>query len=613
MQSLWRLSSVSLTGRERPRLDKLSLEIPAGVTAILGHSGAGKTSLLNLLVGFERPTMGTVETHFAAPEGRLSLYWVPSDLGLWPHVTVGQHLTAVAAGDWSRHSDSFRKLLAAFDLSDKIDARPDQLSQGERARLAVARACAADPAVLVLDEPLVHVDPAQAARYWESLRAYQQNSASTSVVFSTHAPEVVLREAEHVICLEEGHVVYSGAVSDLYYRPPSAAAAWALGPANWLSPEESTIWLRETVGAARCVRPEQLAATPVSDGPLLVEGTRFCGSIAELDLRDERTGRARRFFHRPAREALRAGNRVALQVLSLLLLCVCLAGCGGAAAHEPDLAAREVKIWSMPAEEARVPTPRAIHWTADHELYVLDNAGRVLVFNEDGVIVRKWWMPEYSVGKPERIWLLRDGRLAVADTHYHRIVFFDKNGRDLGHLGSFGRGPGEFVYPITVVDDDEGNLYVGEYGGNDRIQKFDRAGKFLLEFGTFGTEPGQLQRPSGLLWHEGRVFIADAFNNRLQVFSDSGEFLEVLTSSEKGTPLQYPYDLALSKSGDLFVVEYTAGRVSRFDLTGRLLGRFGSTGAESGQFSTPWALTVDDQSRVYVGDTENRRIVRLKF
>ncbi|RPI83393.1 MAG: hypothetical protein EHM42_08460 [Planctomycetaceae bacterium] len=77
--------------------------------------------------------------------------------------------------------------------------------------------------------------------------------------------------------------------------------------------------------------------------------------------------------------------------------------------------------------------------------------------------------------------------------------------------------------------------------------------------------------------------------------------------------LEYPYDIALSPAAELYVVEYGACRVSRFDLNGKLLGRFGTNGRDDGQFTTPWGLAVDRNSRVYVADTGNRRLVQLKL
>jgi DNA-binding beta-propeller fold protein YncE len=266
----------------------------------------------------------------------------------------------------------------------------------------------------------------------------------------------------------------------------------------------------------------------------------------------------------------------------------------------------------MPPEGTKIPAPRACHITPQGELYVLDNAGRVLVFDADGNVLRQWFMPEYSVGKPEKICLLHDGRLAVADTHYHRVVFFDVEGKVVGMMGSYGRDPGEFIFPVALAQDDDDNLYVCEYGDNDRVQKFSPSGKFLLEFGSCGTAPGQFTRPSGIVWHDHVLYVVDAFNNRIQHFTDEGEYLGNFGDSGD-VGLNYPYDLVRSPAGDFYVVEYGGGRVSKFNHAGKLLGHFGGTGTGQNQLSTPWGLTVDARNRVWVADTGNRRILEWQL
>lgn len=287
-----------------------------------------------------------------------------------------------------------------------------------------------------------------------------------------------------------------------------------------------------------------------------------------------------------------------------------ISGCGNA--QDYQLPATFTTYWLMPSEGTRVPAPRAVHITPQQELYVLDNAGRVLVFDSNGKILRQWWMPEYSVGKPEKICLLRDGRLAVADTHYHRVVFFDTEGKVVGTWGKYGRGEGEFIFPVALAQDDKDNLYVCEYGNNDRVQKFSASGEFLTQFGSFGTAPGQFMRPSGIVWHDQKLYVVDAFNNRIQYFTDSGEYLGIFGNSGD-VGLNYPYDLVRSVSGDFYVVEYGAGRVSKFNSEGRLLGHYGKTGTGENQLSTPWGLTVDANNRVWVADTGNRRILEWQL
>ena len=114
------------------------------------------------------------------------------------------------------------------------------------------------------------------------------------------------------------------------------------------------------------------------------------------------------------------------------------------------------------------------------------------------------------------------------------------------------------------------------------------------------------------MWRDGKVYVADSFNNRIQVFTDTGKYLSIIGLPESGVTLGYPYALALGPQNDLFVIEYMTARVSRFDLkTAKLLGRFGTQGRGEREFSTPWGIDVNSKGTVYVADTDNRRLVEL--
>src|SRR5436190_10947192 len=116
-ESLWSLESVSL---EPARLREITLKIPLGITAVLGWSGAGKTSLLNLLVDFEKPDAGKIG-------GSPRVAWVPQNGGLWPHCTAREHLEIV-----HRSGGNIDTVLASFDLTDKASALPGELYDGEQ-------------------------------------------------------------------------------------------------------------------------------------------------------------------------------------------------------------------------------------------------------------------------------------------------------------------------------------------------------------------------------------------------------------------------------------------------------------------------------------------------
>lgn len=295
---LWTLDHVSLAPA---RLRDLSLVLRPGVTAVIGWSGAGKTSLLNVLVGFEKAESGSAR-------GTASVAWVPQDGGLWPHCTAREHLAIARPG-----GDGLDALLAAFDLTARAEARPHELSQGEQARLSVARALAAKVEVLVMDEPLAHVDPARAGNYWRVIREHLA-ATGASLVFSTHLPEIALGEAERVVCLSKGRVVHDGPVRELYDAPPTAELMTFLGPGNWLTPDEAALWFGAEIQHPRCFRPEQIEMERAAGGEVVVCDARFRGTVEEAELRHPRAAAPRTFFHRPAVARVRAGERVAIRV-----------------------------------------------------------------------------------------------------------------------------------------------------------------------------------------------------------------------------------------------------------------------------------------------------------
>ena len=292
---------------------------------------------------------------------------------------------------------------------------------------------------------------------------------------------------------------------------------------------------------------------------------------------------------------------------SQLSLLVC--GCTDSTDHQ--FIPRQVFRKSIPSAGATIPAPRAVTTADDDTLYLLDNAGRVLVFDKNGDPIRQWNMPESDVGNPEGICVLSNGQIAVADTHYHRVVVFAPSGTVVRMVGQEGQKDGDFYWPVAVVEDDQGNLFVSEYGGSNRVQKFNKDWQHLLTFGDIGDQPGEFQRPSGMVWHGDQLYIVDAFNDRIQVFDGQGHFLKVLGMQDATSRLHYPYDIALGPEKDLWVIEYGAGRISRFSLKGELLGRFGSTGSGPNQFGTPWGLAVDSSRRIWVADTRNHRLVAV--
>lgn len=308
---IWDFTNVNLQTSGVHRLKDLSLQIPSGRTAIVGYSGAGKSSLLSLLAGMEKPTSGQIR--FAAAQASdvgCPLFWAPQNDGLWPHLTVEAHLTAVRANR-SENREFADKFLDQFDLSSRRQAFPEELSAGEKSRLAVARAIAANPGVLLMDEPLSHVDPARRSRYWKIIDEHLQRTKA-DFVFTTHDPATALLFSDRTLCLKSGQCLFLGATMQLYQRPDSQELAEFLGPTNWLEEADRRVWIPAESCAS--VRPERLQVVSDVQGDCEVLSFRFAGGYAETTIRREK--HVRTFLHRPDCLALKVGDRVTVKTIS---------------------------------------------------------------------------------------------------------------------------------------------------------------------------------------------------------------------------------------------------------------------------------------------------------
>ena len=310
------------------RLNGITLEIPARTTAIVGLSGAGKTTLLNVLAGFETGYSGEITlertnhgTDIPRSPKRLPLFWVPQTGGLWPHLSAEQHLEVVAspqsadesAPDSARFSRRTDELLSLFDLQQRRHAFPVELSQGERSRLALARALGSRASVLLLDEPLSHVDPVRKPGYWQIVR--QIVAVETiNMVFTSHEPETVLRQAEHVICLEAGTVAFAGSTKTLYDNPPNPQVGEFLGPLNWFSVAESMAFLNGKPESGDVgIRPERMRICVSSDSGLELVSMPFVGSYCESVIRDFASGMTKSVMHQVPDEMRSVGDHVLLR------------------------------------------------------------------------------------------------------------------------------------------------------------------------------------------------------------------------------------------------------------------------------------------------------------
>lgn len=253
--------------------------------------------------------------------------------------------------------------------------------------------------------------------------------------------------------------------------------------------------------------------------------------------------------------------------------------------------------------------PRAIASNRLNQLFVADKSGRVQRFDADGVFELSWKTPTSAAGFPVGLAVHPDGRVFVADTHYHRVLVYRDDGTMLASFGELGNGDGQFQLPTDVAFDAAGNIYVSEYYENDRITKWSPDFRFLRELPTH-IGGIRLSRPTGLVVDdEQTLWVADACNHRLIRYSLEGDMISTFgTFGSAPGELRYPYDISLSPTGELLVCEYEGHRLQWFSKDGKSLRTWGRSGRAPGELFAPWGAVYGPHGRVYVLDSLNSRV-----
>lgn len=218
-------------GNSAPAVDRLSMEIADGETVVLvGPSGCGKTTTMKMINRLVEPTSGTIEVagrDVMAQDPvllRRDIGYVIQNVGLMPHRTVAQNIATVPkllGWDDKRISDRTDELFSIFELDDDFkDRYPSELSGGQRQRVGVARALAADPPVMLMDEPFGAVDPIVRERLQQQFLQIQQRLKKT-IVFVTHDIDEAIKMADRIAILNKGGVIEQFASPEEILREPA--------------------------------------------------------------------------------------------------------------------------------------------------------------------------------------------------------------------------------------------------------------------------------------------------------------------------------------------------------------------------------------------------------
>jgi sulfate transport system ATP-binding protein len=236
------VNDVSKRFGEFTALDAITLEVPEGsLTALLGPSGSGKSTLLRIVAGLEGPDTGTVmidgaDVTRARPQER-GIGFVFQHYAAFAHMSVRENV-AFGLRIRKRPRAEIRtrvdELLALVGLTTWAEQRPDQLSGGQRQRMALARALAVQPRVLLLDEPFGALDANVRAELRRWLRRLHDEQGVTTVLV-THDQEEAMEVADRIAVMNEGRIEQVGSPRDVYDKPATEFVMGFLGPVSTLN------------------------------------------------------------------------------------------------------------------------------------------------------------------------------------------------------------------------------------------------------------------------------------------------------------------------------------------------------------------------------------------
>ncbi|MEM9572585.1 MAG: ABC transporter ATP-binding protein [Pseudomonadota bacterium] len=266
---------------------------PGEITALIGHSGSGKTTFLRLLAGMERPDQGQIlsgDTVLAnanqhVPIEKRNIGLVFQDFALFPHMTAAEN---VMFGLRNVPKPERRQLaeqwLDRLGLAHRRDAYPHHLSGGEQQRTAIARALAPKPVAILLDEPFSGLDPLMRDRVREAaLNAVRE--AGVPALLVTHDASEALVHADSIAVIDKGKILQTGTPDTLYNRPLSLEVAQALGPIHSIDAAALPDAWRTVIGVSADTLRYRPEAVQLGHGvPVTVRGSKLAGAITEVAL-----------------------------------------------------------------------------------------------------------------------------------------------------------------------------------------------------------------------------------------------------------------------------------------------------------------------------------------
>ena len=180
---------------------------------------------------------------------------------------------------------------------------------------------------------------------------------------------------------------------------------------------------------------------------------------------------------------------------------------------------------------------------------------------------------------------------------------------DLKQIGSFGSGDGQFIWPVQLVTNPSGDIFVSDEATN-RITWFNPDGEFVAKWGSAGEADGEFNGPTGIAFDpDGNLVVVDSKNHRIQTYTPDGQYLGGF-GSHGAEPGQFdlPWGIHVDEVGDIYVADWGNNRFQVLSSDGVVKQVVGRSGADAGEFDRPTGIAVDAHGDIYVADWGNNRV-----